>query len=79
MSSSSAAVKNVVTSDPVFECASGLGERSRDDRIAEAFAEVFPQILALYDPDPEVAMEKAMVSALNRTVARAKQVAKRAP
>jgi len=77
MPSSSVAVKNVATSDFAFERANGLGEQSHEDRIAKAFAEIFPQVLALYDPDPEVAMEKAMVCALNRTVARAKQAAKR--
>ncbi|GEO41475.1 hypothetical protein GGE65_005682 [Skermanella aerolata] len=70
MSPSTAAAKNVARPDPVsvFDFSDDPEQQAYEQRAAAAFAAALPEILALYDSDPEVAMEKSMVAALRRTV-----------
>lgn len=55
--------------DPVsvFDFSDDPEQQAYEQRAAAAFTAALPEILALYDPDPVVAMEKSMFAALRRT------------
>ena len=69
MSSNTAAAKNVAMPDPVsvFDFSDDPEQQAYEQRVAAAYTAALPEILASYDPDPKVAVEKSVYCALRRT------------